>query len=549
MKASERDGIIACMYIATVPNRHSPPAILLRESFREGGKVRTRTLANLTSWAPARIEALRRALKGEFDGLGGDLPPTCGPIFAVLFVLKQLADRIGLTRVLGQERRAKLALFLVLVRVAAQGSRLSAVRWAAHHAVAEALGLGRFDEDDLSAALDALAPRQEQIEDMLYHVGRRQTGPSPTVVRYDVTSSYFEGECHERAAFGYNRDKKPGTAQIVLGLMTMANGEPIAVHVFEGNTSDPLTVPAQVETLRTRFGITEVVCVGDRGMVKTQGKAARATAGYTYITALTTPQVRKLLREGVLRPEWCTPHVHEVQHGSVRLVLRRSEAVRRKAPRRRHDKLVKLHALITARNAFVRTAPRAQPEAGLRTLQAWGTRHKLAGWVQLSLQAGDIIATVDEAAQTEATRFEGCYVLETDVPQTVLDAQAVHDRYRELHEVEHDFRTMKTGLLEVRPIFVRKASRTRAHVFVTMFALKVVREMRRALVAAFGTTDDDRMAVTVDDALAALSRLCLLISQVRGTVITRLPSPDARQAAMLHALGTSLPDSRSLRMR
>ena len=365
---------------------------------------------------------------------------------------------------------------------------------------------------------------------------------------YDVTSSYLEGECNELAAFGYNRDKIPGKAQIVIGLMTMANGEPIAVQVFEGNTSDPLTVPAQVETLRTRFGITEVVFVGDRGMVKTKGKAALATAGYKYITALTTPQVRKLVREGVIRPEWFTPHVHEVQHGSVRLVLRRSEAVRRKAQRRRHDKLAKLHALITARNAFVRTAPRAKPEAGLRTLQAWITRHKLAGWVQLSLQAGDIIATMDEAAQTKATQFEGCYVLETDVPQTVLDAQAVHDRYRELHEVEHDFRTMKTGLLEVRPIFVRKASRTRAHVLVTMLALKVVREMRRALVAAFGTTDDDKMAVTVDDALAALGRLCLLFYEVRGTVIARLPSPDARQAAILHALGTPLPGSRSLPM-
>ena len=267
------------MYIATVPNRHSPPAILLRESFREGGQVRTRTLANLTSWAPERIDALRRALKGEFDGLSGDLPPTCGPIFAVLFVLKQLADRIGLTRVLGQERRAKLALLLVLVRVAAQGSRLSAVRWAANHAVAETLGLGGFDEDDLSAALDALAPRQAQIEDTLYHLIRHQTGLSPTVVLYDVTSSYFEGECNELAAFGYNRDKKPGKAQIVIGLMTMADGEPVAVHVFDGNTADPLTVPVQVETLRTRFGITEVVFVGDRGMVKTKGKAALATAG------------------------------------------------------------------------------------------------------------------------------------------------------------------------------------------------------------------------------------------------------------------------------
>jgi transposase len=407
--------------------------------------------------------------------------------------------------------------------------------------------LGGFDEDDLYAALDALAPRQAQIEDTLYHLIRPQTGLSPTVVLYDVTSSYFEGECHELAAFGYNRDKKPGKTQIVIGLMTMADGEPVAVHVFDGNTADPLTVPAQVETLRTRFGITEVVFVGDRGMVKTKGKAALTTAGYKYITALTTPQVHKLLREGVLRPEWFTPHVHEVQHGPVRLVLRRSEAVRRKAQWRRADKLAKLHALITARNAFVRTAKRAQPEAGLRALQAWVPRHKLAGWVQLSLQARDIIVTVDEAAQTEATRFEGCYVLETDVPQTVLDAQAIHDRYRDLHEVEHDFRTMKTGLLEVRPIFVRKAPRTRAHVLVTMLALKVVRAMRRALVAAFGTTENDKMAVTVDDALAALSRLCLLIYQVRGTVITRLPTPDERQKAILDALGTSLPTERSLR--
>jgi len=182
------------------------------------------------------------------------------------------------------------------------------------------------------------------------------------------------------------------------------------VQVCDGNTSDPLTVPAQVETLRTRFGITEVVCVGDRGMVKRPGKTALAAAGSKSITALTTPQVRKLLREGVLRPEWFTPHIHEVLHGPVRLVLRRSEAVRRKAHRRRHDKLTKLHALMMARNAFVRTAKRAQPAAGLRTLQAWVTRHKLAGWVQLSLQERDIIVTVEEAAQTEASRFDGCSV-------------------------------------------------------------------------------------------------------------------------------------------
>src|SRR5207249_856279 len=437
--------IYTLMYITAVPNRHSPPAILLRESFRDGDKVRTRTLANLTSWAPERIEALRRALKGEFDGLTGDLQPVCGPVFAVLFVLKQLAERVGLLAVLGSERWAKLVLFLILARVAAQGSRLSAIRWATQHAVAETLGLKRFDEDDLYAALDSLANHQQRIEDALYRWTVRQRGRAPTVVLYDVTSSYLEVEQNELAAFGYSRDKKPSKAQIVIGLLTTAEGEPLAVHVYEGNTSDPVTVPEKVHTLRTRFGITEVVFVGDRGMVKAKGKRALSTAGFRSITALTMPQVRRLLQTQVLRTEWLTTHVHEVRHGSVRLILRRSEALRQQAARRRADKWAKLQRLITARNTFVQTSKRAR---------------------------------------------------------------------------------LETGLLEVRTIFVRKAPRTRAHVLVTMLALKVVREMRRALVAAFGTTDDDKMAVTVEDALVALARLCLLTSHVQDTAVPRLPTPD-----------------------
>src|SRR5881397_719776 len=535
------------MYITAVPNRNSPPAILLRESFRDGDQVRTRTLANLTSWAPERIDALRRALKGEFDGFTGELQPVCGPIFAVLFALKQLAERVGLLQGLGSERWATLVLFLILARVAAQGSRLAAVRWATQHAVAETLGLQPFDEDDLYEALDRLAEEQEDVEDALYRRTVWQRGGSPTVVLYDVTSSSLEGEQNALAACGYNRDKKPGKAQIVLGLLTAAEGEPLAVQVYEGNTADPVTVPEQVHTLRTRFGITEVVFVGDRGMVKAKGKRALTTAGFRYITALTMPQVRRLLQTQVLRTEWFTTHVHEVIHGSVRLILRRSEALRQQAARRRADKWAKLQRLITARNTFVQTSKRARLETGLRTLQAWVKRHKLEAFVHVSLHDGRLMATLDTAAQAEATVLDGCYVLETDVPQTALDAQAVHDRYRDLHEVEHDFRTMKTGLLEVRPIFVRKAPRTRAHVLVTMLALKVVRAMRRALVAAFGTTDDDKMAVTVEDALAALSRLCLLIYQVRGTAISRLPFPDARQKAILDALGTPLPPARSLR--
>src|SRR5438552_11972080 len=248
--------------------------------------------------------------------------------------------------------------------------------------------------------------------------------------------------------------------------------------------------------VRSRFGRLAGVLGWDRGMGKGTGKTVLAAAGSKYITALPPPQVRKLLREDVVRPEWFTSHVHEVQHGPVRLVLRRSEAVRCKAPRRRADPLAKLHALLTARHAFVQTAQRAKPEAGLRTLRAWGKRHKLDAFVHVSLHEGQLTALLDTTAQAEVARLEGCDVLETDVPQTALDAQPIHDRYRDLPEVAQDFRTLKTGPLAVRPSFVRKAARPRAHVVVTMLAVQVVRVMGSAVVATFGRTSDCTAPVT-----------------------------------------------------
>src|SRR5713101_5270761 len=195
------------MYIASVPNRNSPPAILLRESFRDQGKVKTRTLANLTSWAPTRIEALRQVLRGDFDQLPPG-EPILGPIFGLLFVLKQIADQLGLTAAIGHSRLGKLALFLILARVAHQGSRLSASRWAQDHAVSEVVGLASFDEDDLYAALDDLCARQEKIERALYHQYQRRSGKQPPrLFLYDVTSSYLEGERNELGAFGYNRTR------------------------------------------------------------------------------------------------------------------------------------------------------------------------------------------------------------------------------------------------------------------------------------------------------------------------------------------------------
>ena len=213
-----------------------------------------------------------------------------------------------------------------------------------------------------------------------------------------------------------------------MGLLTTAAGEPWAVHVYEGHTADPVTVPAPVHTLRTRLGSTGLVFVDDRGLVKAQGKHALTTAGFRSITALTTPQVRRLLQTQGLRAEWLTTPVHAVVHGPGRRLRRRSDTLRQHAARRRADTWTTLQRLLTARHAVVATATRAKPETGLRTLQAWVQRHHLEALVPLSRHDGPLMATRDTAAQAAATGLEGCDVLETDVPPTALEAQAVPDR-------------------------------------------------------------------------------------------------------------------------
>ncbi len=535
------------MYVATVPNRSSPPAILLRESYREGDRVKTRTLANLSHWDPARIDALRRALRGEFDHLPlGD--PVCGAVFGLLFVLKRLAEELGITAALGRATWSKLALFLVLARVAHQGSRLSAVRWAADQAVGEVLGLGEFDEDDLYRALDELARHQEAIERRLYRETiRRRGGTPPVLVLYDVTSSYLEGRCHELGEFGYNRDGKRGKRQILVGLLTDEQGEPLAVRVFKGSQADPTTVGAQIEILKQQFGVQEVVFVGDRGMVKSLGKQALKEADLRYITALTDPQIRKLLKQGTLQMGLFEEKVCEVEAAGLRYVLRKNLEIERKQHHRVEDKLAKLARKVEARNQFVAGSKRAVAESGLRQCEQWIHRHKLESFVRLRLKERMLVVEIDEAAQSEVLLLAGCYVIETDVPAEALGAERVHDCYKDLAKVERDWRSMKTGFLEIRPLFLRKANRTRAHALVCMLALKIVREMQRRLTARFATTDTDPHALTLPDALAALSRLCLQhYSLENGTTISRLPQPDIRQQSILEALHITLPKRQRL---
>jgi transposase len=525
------------MYIDTVPNRKSPPAILLRESYRDNGKVKKRTLANLSKLPKPIVELIRQALAGPVKVVGQSLS---GVIFGVLFVLNELAQQCGLQRALGHSRLASLTLFLVLARIAHQGSRLSAVRWARDHAVKAVLGLKRFDEDDLYEALAWAAAEQEAIEQRLYRDYVQRTGEPPALVLYDVTSSYFEGEQNELGEYGYNRDGKKGKKQIVIGLLTASDGEPLSIEVFRGNTGDPATVGAQVGKLAARFQVKEVIFVGDRGMIKAKGKAQLKPAHFRYISALTNPQIRKLIKADVIQPDLFDEQVVEVAHGGKRLVLRCDPATQRKERRRREHKLQRLSERVAERNGFVAQSARAQPEAGLKQLQQWAARHKLSAFAALTLNNRAIAVQIDEPAKQQAALLDGCYCIESDVPAEHLSTQDVHDRYKDLQEVERNFRRLKTAFLEVRPIFVRKEQRTRGHVFIAMLALKVLRLMEQRLGGALGTTQTNPEAETADSALAALSRLCLEHYTIGEQEIVGLPRPDARQQQILDALHVKL---------
>lgn len=528
------------MYIDIIPNRDSPPAILLRESYRVGKKVKKRTIANLSSLPREKVEALKMVLSGK-QTTSFSSEPESGPIWAVLDVLNQMSQSLGFDDVLGTSRMAKLVKFMILARVAHQGSRLSSVRWSREHCTNEILKLSSFDEDDLYHALDWVAKEQEQIEQKLYDRYLKSNGAPPVLVLYDVTSSYFEGEKNELAAYGYNRDGKKGKKQIVIGLLTDQHGEPLCVSVFRGNTADPSTLENQIERLVQRFAITEVVFVGDRGMIKAKGKSAIHDVKFKYISAITDSQICKLMKEKIIQPDLFDSTVVEVLYEGKRLILRKDEQTYKKEQHRRDNKITRLKELIDKRNAFVTQSKTADPIGGLRTLVEWTKKHRISSFIKLNLKDNiRIVIEIDELAKKDDALLDGCYVIETDVSTKHMSTQEVHDRYKDLQKVERDFRTMKTGLLEIRPIFLRKGSRTIGHVFISMLSLKLAREFERRLQAKFQTTNNNPHGVTLTDAMTALSRITLLNYQVENKTIRVIPKPDSCQKKILRALKLEL---------
>jgi len=482
------------MYVERIPNRNSPPAILLRESYRDGDKFKKRTLANLSDWPAAKIEALRRVLHDEAVAptdqqaltLLRSLPH--GHVVAALGTLRKL----GLARVLSQggrqpRREVTLCIAMIVARLIDPASKLATARGlddeTAICSLGQVLELGAVDEQELYETLDWLVGQQERIEQSL---ARRHL--HGTLVLYDVTSTYFEGRTCPLAKLGYNRDGKRSKLQIVIGLLCTAEGCPVAVEVFEGNVGDPSTLPEQIAKLKQRFRLERVVLIGDRGMI-TEARIEETVkpAGLNFITSLRAPAIRSLAEASSIQlslfDQRDLAEISSPDYPGERLIVCRNPLLADERARKRSELLAATEKDLLRIQTRIRRAKRPLRGKDKIALAVGAVinHYKVAKHFVVTITDDDLTFE-RKAEQIDAeAALDGIYVLRTDLKPEVLDATATVRAYKGLASVERAFRSLKTIDLEVRPIHHRRAHRVRAHVLLCMLAYYVEWNMRQAL--------------------------------------------------------------------
>ena len=517
---------------------------LLRTSHREGKKTVKTTLLNITHFGVETCEAIKFALsnKGRLNELGiatSDLSIINEALqlaqekpIGDVWLLHQIATKIGIVDALGDSSEARLALWQIIARTLDQGSRLSAARLARNREI-DFLQLGNLTEKDFYKNLDWIADNQTRIEKALY---KKRYGNEPCkLFLYDVTSSYFEGIKNELAAFGHNRDGKRGKLQIVVGLLCAEDGAPVAVEVFEGNTNDTKTFHSQIRKAADRFNAVQVVFVGDRGMIKSTQQKELTEENFNFITALTKAQIESLIKKDIVQLELFDEEINEViTEDGKRYIMKRNPVRAEEIAASRKSKLQSLLDFIAKKNEYLSSHRKASPEKALQHVNRRAIALKIDSWIKCEVDESSrkITLQIDDSKLSEISLLDGCYCLTTNVSVDIMAKDDVHSRYKDLAMVEEAFRTCKTGHLELRPIYVRKSGRTRAHVFVVMLSYLLVRELR----------DHWReVDATVEENLRSLSSLCGVRVTVQGIEIYKIPSPRVELRQLFKLSGVSVP--------
>lgn len=538
------------MYVERVPNRNSPPAVLLRESVRQGSKILKRTIANLSDWPQPQIDSLRRLLKGETLVSPADvllisrsLPH--GHVAAVLSTLRLLGLETLLSRTASRQR--DLVTAMIVARILQPGSKLALARGldldTASSSLGEVLDLSRADEDDLYEAMDWLLQRQSTIEAQLAskHLA------NGSLVLYDLTSTYFEGRQCPLARFGHSRDERPGNPQIVYGLLTDAEGCPVAVHVFAGNTADPNTVKDQVETLRQRFGLERVILVGDRGTLTSARlrEDLQTQPGIEWITALRAPQVQSLARSGVLQMSlFDQRHLAEIIHEDFpgeRLIACRNPLLAGERARKRTELLSATEKeLVKIQQATQRPKRpfRGRDRIALRVGKVLG-RYKMAKHFSCQFEEDQFRFERIQASIDRESELDGVYVIRTNVPATRASSEEAVGYYKELSNVERAFRSLKSVDLKVRPIYHRIENRVRAHVFLCMLAYYIEWHMRRSLAPMLFDDSDPAAGEALRSSVVAPAQRSPQATQKARTKRTATGAP-------VHSFHTLIEDLRTI---
>ena len=470
------------MHIDIVPNRNSPPAVLLRESYRDGTKVKKRTLANLSSLSPSQIEAMRAVLRGE------ELRPISqafevvqsrshGAVQAVSVAM----ERLGIASLISSKpcRERDLVLAMIAARILAPHTKLAMTRWWHTITLAETFDVARYDEQAVYDAMDWLLDRQSKVEKKL----ARRHLESGSLVLYDVSSSYFEGSTCPLAKLGYNRDGKAGKLQVNYGLLTDARGCPVAISVHEGNTADSDTLLPEVKRLREDFGIERVVLIGDRGMVSQKAiDELSESEGIGWITALKSTSIRSLLEQGCIQfglfDERNLVELTHPDYPGERLVACRNPELAKMRAHKREELLAATEASLDKVRARVEAGRLAgQANIGVAVGRVIN-QYKVAKHFELDIQQRSFSFRRNVENIAAEIALDGIYVIRTSLPETTLDAADCVRKYKSLANVERAFRSIKTVDLKIRPIHHRLEERVRAHIFLCMLAYYVEWYMR-----------------------------------------------------------------------
>jgi transposase len=494
------------MYVESVPNRNSPPAILLRESSRIDGKIVKRTLANLSSWPASQIDGLRRVLKRESLVSPAEAFQILrsyphGHVAAALGTLR----RLGLESILSRSRSPQrdLAVGMIVARILEPASKLATARGfhpeTVTSSLAAVLGLDKaVDETQLYRSLDWLLERQQSIENAL----AKRCLSEGSLILYDVSSTYFEGRHCPLARFGHSRDERSGNLQIVFGLLTNAEGCPVAVEVFAGNTGDPTTVASQIRKLRERFHLKQLVIVGDRGMLTSARirEDLQPQEGLQWISALKSIQIQQLVQSGALQLSLFDQlDLAEIQHASYpgeRLIACRNPLLAEERSRKRNELLEatekQLKKIVEATRRKNKPL-RGRKEIGLAVGKILG-RYKMGKHFSLFIEEDGFRCERKQANIEREAALDGIYVIRTSVPAETLSSGKVVGCYKRLSDVERAFRSLKSVDLKIRPIYHHLADRVRAHVFLCMLSYYVEWHMRRALAPMLFDDDDPQAA-------------------------------------------------------